>query len=174
VPPTSVRLTGRTLEGGPAEPSNAFPMTTQDHRDVRPAGAVFSVAVSPVRPSPPLQRRAGYCDDVPDAVGEHGDGTSHARHCTSYGPPLTAPSSRPADGGRTASLYATTLEVAPVRAQDTPRRPNRSKIRQDGRQLRDTARHASTRRRIVRHTCKLLSPWPIKGRAIPLPQGDDE
>jgi hypothetical protein len=23
----------------------------------------------------------------------------------------------------------------------------------------------------VRHTCKLLSPWPIKGRAIPQPQG---
>jgi hypothetical protein len=45
------------------------------------------------------------------------------------------------------------------------------KIRQDGRQLHGTARHASTRRRIVRHACKSLSPWPIKGRAIPQLQG---
>jgi hypothetical protein len=44
--------------------------------DVRPAGAVFPVAVSPVRPSPPLQCHAGHCDDIPDVVGTHGDGTS--------------------------------------------------------------------------------------------------
>jgi hypothetical protein len=31
VPPTSVRLTRRSLEGGPAEPSNAFPVTTQGY-----------------------------------------------------------------------------------------------------------------------------------------------
>jgi hypothetical protein len=98
-------------------------------------------------------------------------GRRHANHCTSYRSPLTAPSNRPVGGGRTASLYATTLEVAPVRAQDTPRHPNRSKILQDGRQLCGTTCHASTRRRIVWHTCKLLSPWPIKGRAIPQPQG---
>jgi hypothetical protein len=54
---------------------------------------------------------------------------------------------------------------APLRYRFTPT------IRLDGRQLRDTARHASTRRKIVRHACKLLSPWPIKGRAIPQPQG---
>jgi hypothetical protein len=95
----------------------------------------------------------------------------HACHCASYGPLLTAPSNRPAGGGRTTNHYATTLEAAPVRAQDAPRRPDRSKIRQDGRQLRGTARHASTHRRIVRHACKLLSPWPIKGRATPQPQG---
>jgi hypothetical protein len=45
-------------------------------RDVRPAGAVFPVSVSPVRPSPPLQRHAGHCDDISDAVGVHGDGAS--------------------------------------------------------------------------------------------------
>jgi hypothetical protein len=44
--------------------------------DVRPAGAVFPIAVSPVRSSPPLQRHAGHCDDIPDVVGAHGDGTS--------------------------------------------------------------------------------------------------
>jgi hypothetical protein len=46
------------------------------HRDVRRAGTVFPVAVSPVRPSPPLQRHAGYCDDIPNAVEAHGDRTS--------------------------------------------------------------------------------------------------
>jgi hypothetical protein len=102
-----------------------------------------------------------------------GTGRRHARHCTSYGLPSTPPPSRPAGGGRTAHLYATTLEAAPVRAQDSPRRPNRSEIRQDGRQLRGTARHAFTRRRIARHACKLLSPWPIKGGAVPQPQGED-
>jgi hypothetical protein len=80
--------------------------------------------------------------------------------------------SRPAGDGRTANLYTTTIEAAPVQAQDAPRRPDWSKIRQDGRQLRGTARHASIRRRIVRHACKLPSPWPIKGRAIPA-AGDD-
>jgi hypothetical protein len=175
MPSTVVRLTRRALEGGPAEPSNGgecfFYNYTKLRHDVKPVGTVFSVAVNPVGPSPPLQRHAGYNDEIPNVVGAHGDRTSPCQSCTSYGSPSTAPSNRPAGGVRTASLYATTLDVTLVRAQDTPRRPNRSKIHQDGRQLRDTARHASTRRRIVRHTCKLLSPWPIKGRAIPQPQG---
>jgi hypothetical protein len=81
VPPTFVRLTRRALEGGgAAEPSNGgecfFYDYTGLHRDVRPARTVFSVAVSLVRPSPPLQRHAGYCDDIPNAVGAHGDRTS--------------------------------------------------------------------------------------------------
>jgi hypothetical protein len=85
--------------------------------------------------------------------------------------PLTAPSNRPAGGGRTTNHYAATLEVAPVRAQDTPRRPDWNEIRPDGRQLHGTARHASTRRRLVQHACKLPPPWPIKGEAVPQPQG---
>jgi hypothetical protein len=102
-----------------------------------------------------------------------GTGRRHDRHCTSYGLPMTPPSSRPAGGGRTANLYATTLEATPVRAQDSPRCLNRSKIRQDGRQLRGTTRHTFARRRTVRHACKLPSPCPIKGGAIPQPQGTD-
>jgi hypothetical protein len=113
----------------------------------------------------------GTATTSPTLLERTGTGRRHARHCTSYGPPLTAPSSRPAGGSRTANLYTTTLKVAPVQAQDLPRRPNRSEIRQDGRQLRGTARHAFTRRKTVRHTCKLLSPWPIKGGAVPQPQG---
>jgi hypothetical protein len=150
MPPAFVWLTRRALEGGAAEPSNGGECFFYDYtgldRDVRPAGTVFSVAVSPARPSPPLQCHAGYCDDISNVVGAHGDRT---RQC------------------------ATTLEVAPVWAQDTPRCTNRSGIRQDGRQLCGTARHASTRRRTVRHACKLLPPWPIKGRAVPQPQGTE-
>jgi hypothetical protein len=78
--PTSVWLTRRALEGGPAEHSNGGECFFFDYTglccDVRPAGTVFSVAVNPVRPSLPLQRHAGYCDDIPDAIGAHGDMTS--------------------------------------------------------------------------------------------------
>jgi hypothetical protein len=65
---------------GMAEPSNGgerfFYNYTGLHRDVRPTGTVFPVAVSPVRPSTPLQRHAGYCDNIPNAVEVHGDRTS--------------------------------------------------------------------------------------------------
>jgi hypothetical protein len=74
-------------------------------------------------------------------------GRRHARRCASYGLPLTTPSSRPTGGGRTANLYATTLEAAPVWAQDSPRRPTRSGIRQDSHLLHGIVRHASTCRR---------------------------
>jgi hypothetical protein len=172
VPPTSVRLTRRTLEGGPAEPSNAFPVTTQGY-------AVTSGQRK--QSSPSLLVLCGHprhCSATPGTATTYptllectGAGRRHACHCASYGPPLTAPSSRPAGGGRTANLYTATLEAVPLQAQDAPRHPDWSKICQDGRQLRGTARHASTRRRIVRRTCNLLSPWPIKGRAVPQPQG---
>jgi hypothetical protein len=95
----------------------------------------------------------------------------HDCHCASYGPPVDDTLESARSGGRTTNHYATALETAPVRAQDAPRRLDWSRIRQDARQLRGTARDASTRRRIVRHTCKLLPPWPIKGRAVPQPQG---
>jgi hypothetical protein len=113
----------------------------------------------------------GTATASPTLLERTGTGRRHALHCTSYGPPLTAPSSRPTDGGQTANLYATTLKVAPVQAQDTPRCPNRGEICQDGRQLRGTARDASTHRRTVRHAYKLLPPWPIKGGAVPQQQG---
>jgi hypothetical protein len=169
--PTSVRLTRRALKGGSVEPSSVFPMTTQDY-------TVTSGRRE--RSSPSLSALCGHprhCSTTPDTVTTSptllertGMGRRHSCHCTSYGPPLTAPSSRPMGSGRAANLYATTLEAAPVRAQGAPQRPNWSKIRQDGRQLRGTARHASTRRRIVRHACKLLPPWPIKGEAVPQPR----
>jgi hypothetical protein len=143
VPPTFVRLTRRALEGG-AEPSKGdkyfFYVYTGLRRDVRPTGTIFSVAISPVRPSLPLQRHCnatpGTATTSPTLLRRTGTRRRHARHCASYGLPSTASSSRPAGGGRTSNLYATTLEAAPVRAQDSPRRPNRSEIRRDSRQLR--------------------------------------
>jgi hypothetical protein len=159
VPPTLVRLTRRALEGGPTEPSNALSVTTQGY------------AMTSGRrewPSPSLSVLCGHprhCSATPRTaatpptlLGRMGAGRRHTCHCTSYGPPWTTPSSRPADDGQTANRYTTVLEAAPVRAQDSPRRLNKGKIRQDGRQLRGTARHASTLRRIVRHACKSLSP----------------
>jgi hypothetical protein len=83
------------------------------HRDVRPAGKVFSVTISPVRPSAPLQC---HCNATPGTattsltlLRRTGTGHRHARQCASYSIPSTAPSSRPAGSGRPSNLYATTL-----------------------------------------------------------------
>jgi hypothetical protein len=95
----------------------------------------------------------------------------HDYHCAAYGPPVDDTLESARGGGQATNHYAAALETVPVRAQDTPRRLDRSRIRQDGRQLHGTTRHASTRREIVRHACKLLPPWPIKGGAVPQPQG---
>jgi hypothetical protein len=136
------------------------------------------------RSSPSLSAPCGHprhCNATPGTVTTSpmllkrtGMGRRRDHQCSSYGLPLTPPSSRPADDGRTVNHCATTLEIAPIRAQDSPRRPSGSEIRQDNRQLRGTARHAFTRRRIGRHVCKLLSPWPIKGGAIPQLQGEEK
>jgi hypothetical protein len=107
---------------GAAEPSKGGECFFYDYtglrHDVRPARTVFSIAVSPVRPSPPLQRHCnatpGTAMTSPMLLRRMGTGRRHARHCTSYHLPSTAPSSRPAGGGRTSNLYATTLEAALV------------------------------------------------------------
>jgi hypothetical protein len=138
--------------------ANAFSITTGPHRDVsRRERSSPSLSALCGRPRH-CSATPGTATTSPTLLERTGTGCRHTHHCTSYGPPLTAPSSRPAGGGRAANLYATTLEAAPVWAQDSPRRPNRSEIRQDGRQLRGTARHAFTRRRTVRQpvNCSLL------------------
>jgi hypothetical protein len=150
-------------------------MTTQD----------YSVTSGRRERSPPsLSTLCGHprhCDATPGTMTTSamllkrtGTRRRHARHCTTYGFPLTPLSNRPAGGGRTANHYATTLDVTPIWARDLPRHPNMSKIRLGSRQLRDTARHAFARKRIVRHACKLPSPWPIKGGAIPQPYGGED
>jgi hypothetical protein len=162
VSPTPVWLTRRALEGGPATPSNAFSVTMQGH-------AVTSGRRE--RSSPSLSTLCGHprhCRATLSTV-------TTPRCCWSaraaYGPPVDDTLESARGGGRTTDHYAATLELAPVRAQDAPRRLDWSNIRQDSRQLRGTARHASTRREMVQHACKVLPPWPIKGGAVPQPQG---
>jgi hypothetical protein len=128
--------------------ANAFSMTAQDY-------TVTSGQRERSSPSPSaLCSHPRHCNTTPSTVTTSptllkrtGTGRRHDHHCTSYGLPLTPPSSRLAGGGRTTNLYATTLEAAPVRAQDSPRHPSRSEIRQDNHLLRGTVRHTSTRRR---------------------------
>jgi hypothetical protein len=120
-----------------------------------------------------LQRHSGHCSAILDVVKAHGDRTSPRLLLCLVRPPVNG-TLEPARGRRPDKQP---LHHHPRSCSCTgtaPRRPKRSKIRQDGRQLRGTARHASTLRRIVRHACKLLSPWPIKGGAVPQPQGGHE
>jgi hypothetical protein len=154
------------------QPSNALSVITQGQamtsgRRERSSPSLSTLCVHP-RPCSAMPRTAAT---TPALLEHTGAGRRHICRCTSYGPPSTAPSSLSVDDDRTANHYATTLEATPVRAQDAPRRRDWNEIRQDGRQLHGTAHHAFTRRRIVRHDCKSLSPWPIKRRAIPQPQG---
>jgi hypothetical protein len=141
------------------------------HCGVRPTGSVIPIAVNPVRPSPPLPHHAGHCDDIPTLLGRAGTRRRHNGHCATYGPLVNGTLESAHYGGQSTKHYTATLEAAPVQAQDPPQRLNRSRIRQDGRQLCGTALHASTRRNTVRHACKLLPPWPIKGGAVPQPRG---
>jgi hypothetical protein len=108
VSPTFLRLTRRALEGGRRNPRRGdkyfFHVYTGLHREVRPAGTIFSIAISPVRPSPPLQRHSVHCSVIPDAVKVHGDRTSPRPLLCLVRPPSTAPSSQHAGGGRTSNL----------------------------------------------------------------------
>jgi hypothetical protein len=124
-----------------------------------------------VRPSPPLLRHAGHCYNYSDAVKHAGTGRRHACYCISYGSSPTAPSSPSEDAP--VNHRASTLEVTPVQAHDTPQHRDWSKIRQDGRQLHGTVCHTTTRNKIVRHAYKSPSPWPIKGRRSPSPRGHE-
>jgi hypothetical protein len=118
------------------EPSNGgerfFYDYTGPHRDVRPVGTVFPVAVSLVRPSPPLQRRAGYCDDVPNDVEAHGDRTSPRPPLYLVRTPVDAAlepargrrpgSQRPHHHPRRRSCMGTELATTPQQERDSPGR----------------------------------------------------
>jgi hypothetical protein len=150
VPPTPVRPTHRTLERGQRNPRrDDTPLLcarTGRRHDVKPAGTVFSVAISPVRPSLPLQRHFSTTPATAPpclTLWKHAaKGHRHASHCTLYGPVSMAPSNPHAD--------------SPLR--HSPRNHSwrrtgrammlaRSGIHQDNHLLHGTVRHASTRRR---------------------------
>jgi hypothetical protein len=69
----------------------------------------------------------------------------HTCYCAPYDLSSTAPPSQCTDDDQGRSSHTATLEAAPGRIQGTPRRSAGSKIRQDGRQLYNTAHHAATR-----------------------------
>jgi hypothetical protein len=95
--------------------ANAFSMTTQDYTVTSGQRERSSPSLSTLCGHPRhCSATSGTATTSPTLLKRTGTGRRHARHCTSYGPPLTAPSSRPTGGGRTANLYAATLEVAPV------------------------------------------------------------
>jgi hypothetical protein len=134
---------------------------------------VIPVAVSPARPSPPLPHHTGRCGDIPVLLGRTGTRHRHKAHCVTYGLPVNGTLELAHHIGRSTNHCATALEIAPLRAQDAPRRLNRSRIRQDGRHLHSSIRHTATRIEIVQRACKLFPPWPIKGGATPSRRGGD-
>jgi hypothetical protein len=129
--PTPVRLTHRALEGGRSHPRTSFLWLYRVKPWRQAGGSANPIAVSPVRPSPPLQRHAEHCSNHSNTVRHAGTGHRHARHCAPYGSPSTASSSPPGDAP--VNHYAFTLETTPVQVQGTPRRWGQSKVRQDDR-----------------------------------------
>jgi hypothetical protein len=114
--------TSSPRRGGRRNPrmgANVFSMTTQDCTVTSGQRERSSPSLSALCGHPRhCSATPGTATTSPMLLERMGTGRRHARDCTSYGPPLTAPSSRPTGGGRTANLYTTTLEVTPVRAQD--------------------------------------------------------
>jgi hypothetical protein len=88
-PPTFVRLTRQALEGRPAEPSNAFSMTTQDYvmasgRWERSSPSLSALCSHPRHSSATM----GTATTSPTLLERTGTGRHHACHCASYGPPV--------------------------------------------------------------------------------------
>jgi hypothetical protein len=142
---SSPRRRGRR---NPRMGASAFSMTTQDYTMTSGQQERSSPSPSALCSHPRhCSATPGTATTSPMLLRRTGTGRRHTCHCASYSLPLTTPAGQPAGGGRTANLYATTLEVTPVRAQDSPRRPNRREIRQDSHLLHGSILHASTRRR---------------------------
>jgi hypothetical protein len=126
------RKDGGALEGK----VNSYATPVQERRrDARPAGSVTSVAISPMRPSPPsptpsptpswpLHRHPRRCRSM-----RQRDAATPAT-VPPYGLASTAPSSPHTGGRRTGNRYTATLEAAPGRAmmprqrQDSSGRPS--------------------------------------------------
>jgi hypothetical protein len=171
VPPTPVRPVHHTLEKGRRNPQRDGVRLLCAHTgwrcDVRPVGAVTSVAISPMRPSPPLQHHLGHCITIPNAVEHAATGHRHASHCASYGLMSMAPSNPHADGPRTSDLNATPsrllLETHRTH-RDAPPEARFARTTVYSMALYAIPPHVA---RTEWHACKLLPPWPIKGGVVP-------
>jgi hypothetical protein len=117
-PPTPVRLTCRSLEGGPAAPSKCFPVTLQGQVMTLGGRGAIPATVNCRRPPRRVQPHAGHYGNSSGAVRHAGTGRHHTCHCTPYGSSSATPSKPPGDV--TANHCAPTLEAITVRVQDTP------------------------------------------------------
>jgi hypothetical protein len=167
VPPTPVRLTRCTLEGGLAAPSNVFSVLTQGH-------AVMSGRRD--RSSPSLSTLCDHprhCCTTPDTVatsrrcwGARGPDIATTATVPHTGPrqrhprigPLRRPVNQPCHRHpRSRSCTSTGRTTTPQQERDLPGWPSAPW----------RCSPSSTRRETVRHACKLLPPWPIKGGQSP-------
>jgi hypothetical protein len=177
VPPSLVRPTRRFLGRGRRSPrrgdgrlSRARP---SPRHDVGPVKRVSSVAIGPVQPPPPSRRHLGHCSAIPDAVGVWGTRHHRARCCAPHDLPSATPSSQSAGDDRTEDTYPPPskplLEGYRVR-HDIPPEARFARTAVYSTALFATPSHIA---RTVWHACKLPPPYPIKGGAVPWPQGDD-
>jgi hypothetical protein len=111
---------GRTLERG----TTTCPAPARD-------GAVTSGQQSAAPLSPPaLCGHPRHCAAIPGAAASslalwepRSMGYHHVGRCAAFGLPTAEPSNRCTDGNQTRNSHAATLEAAPGRARDSPRRP---------------------------------------------------
>jgi hypothetical protein len=140
-----------------------FRARPRPRRDIGLLKRVSSVAIVPMRPSPPS----------PTLWERGATGRCHARCCAPYAPRQLHPR---------VSARATTEQKTPT---PPPSKPllDKHRARHDTppeARFARTAVYSTTLYAIpshvgitVRHACKLPRPWPIKGGSIPWPHGDD-
>jgi hypothetical protein len=168
----SRRVAPSKKDGGALEgKTNNYATSVQgQRRDVRPAGPITSVAISPVRPSPP--------SPTPSRPLCHHPGRCGSMRRRDAATPATVP--------RTASRQQHPRVLTRAVAEQETSTPPPSKPLLDAHRTRHDAslevRSARTTvysvalyvmpshvARTVWHACKLLPPWPIKGEAVPQP-----
>jgi hypothetical protein len=179
VPPTPVRPTRRALERGWRSPRREDRQLLHAHtrlrHDVGPAGPVTSVAIGPVRPSPPSQHHPGHCITISYTVGG-GMGRQDAATPDAVRPAASRQPHPWANVRTTTKREASTLPASKPFLDGYSARhdaPPKAGIARTA--VYSTALYAIPPNvdKIVRHACKLPPPWPIKGEAVPQLQGGD-
>jgi hypothetical protein len=138
VPPSPVRPTHRTLEKGWRSPRREDGRLLHTHtgqrRDVRPVGAVASIAIGPVRPSPPSRHHPGHYTNIPDAMEACSDRMPPRRLLCLVRPhangALESSRGRPSNRRplrrhpRSRSWMCTGRTMTPCQKQDSPGQPS--------------------------------------------------
>jgi hypothetical protein len=166
VSPTPVRLTRRALEGGPVAPSNIFYVLIQGHAVMSGQRDRSSPSLSALCGHPRHCRTTrGHCGNTPSLLGCTGTRHRHNGHCATYRPSSTAPSSRPTTAA--GQPTATPLPSKPPLYEHRTHHDASTGAGFARTAVSSAALLAIPRREIVRHACKLLPSWPIKGGAAP-------